>query len=104
MKPTEAPVKLPVKKRKIAGHEVVLNVSFFQSMIRFIAMLLLPILALLIDKHLLIYTTPVMAYLFITAITQFCIIKYAWHRYVKHEPPPIRPEYGKDPNFPEETV
>ncbi len=93
-----------IKKRKIAGRDIILNVSFQDSMIRFGAMVLLPIIVLMIDKNLVIYTAPILAYLFITALTQFCIIKYVWHRYIKHEPEPVPPEYGKDPHYPEESV
>jgi hypothetical protein len=93
-----------IKKRKVAGRDIILNVSFQDSMIRFGAMVLLPIVVLMIDKNLVIYTAPILAYLFITALTQFCIIKYIWHRYIKHEPEPVETEYGKDPHYPEESV
>ncbi len=93
-----------IKRRRIAGHDIVLNVSFKDSLIRFGIMLLLPVLMLIIDRHLVIYTAPVIAYLFITAITHFCWVKYIWRRYVKHDPPPVLPDYGKDPNYPAESL
>lgn len=93
-----------IRRRRIAGHDIILNVSFQDSMIRFGILLILPMLALFIDKHLVIYTAPVIGYLFITAVSQFCVIKYVWHRYIKKEPAPSRPEYGKDSNYPEESI
>lgn len=93
-----------IRRRRIAGNDIILNVSFQDSMIRFGVLLILPMLVLVIDKHLVIYTAPIIGYLMITAVIQFCVIKYAWHRYIKHEPPPVKPEYGKDPNYPEESL
>ncbi len=89
--------------KRILGKDVVLNVSFKDAMIRFIAMVFLPIIVVLVDKNLVIYTAPVLAYLFITALTKFCWVKYAWHHYVKHEITSA-PAYGKDPNAPEESL
>ena len=63
---------LPVK---IAGKDIKLNVSFNNALIRFGITLFLPMIMLLIDWHLIIYTAPVMAYLFVSAITHFCIFK-----------------------------
>ena len=98
-------VAIPVIKRKrIAGMDIVLNVGFEDALIRFGAMILLPVLLFFVDEHLIIYSAPVMAYLFISAITHFCIVKYAWRRYIKHKPPPVEPPYGQDPNYPEESV
>jgi hypothetical protein len=92
------------RKKRIAGHDIVLNVNYKDAMIRFGIILLLPILTLVIDKHLIIYTAPVMAYLFLSAITHFCVVKYVWHRYIKHEPAPALPAYGDDPDYPEESI
>jgi hypothetical protein len=89
---------------KIAGKDVRLNVNFKDSMIRFGITMFLPMIMLLIDYHMIIYTAPVMAYLFISAITHFCVIKYIWHRYIKHDPPAALPPYGENPDFPEESV
>lgn len=104
MKVAKSPVIQPVKRKRIAGHDIILNVDFKDAMIRFGIMVLLPILMYIIDTHLIIYTAPVLAYLFLTALTHFCVVKYAWHRYVKHDPPAVPPDYGKDPNYPEESV
>ena len=89
---------------RVAGKDITLNVSFKEAMIRFGITLFLPMLMLIIDKHLIIYTAPIIAYLFITGITHFCIIKYVWHRFVMHELP-IEPfPYGENPDYPEESV
>lgn len=104
MKTIEDPVKYPRRRRVIGRYDIILNVSFQESMIRFGVLLFLPLLILLIDRHLVIYTAPVIGYLFITAIIQFCVIKYIWQRYIKHDPTPVLPEYGKDPNYPDESV
>ncbi len=95
------PLHVPIK---MAGKDIVLNVSFTDAMIRFVVTIFLPILVLLIDKHLVIYTAPVMAYLFISGITHFCVIKYIWRRYILHEPPAVLPPYGENINYPEESV
>ena len=91
-------------KRKIGKHDIILNVDLKDSMIRFGITLFLPLSMLLIDKHLIIYTAPIMAYLFMSGITHFCVIKYAWHRYIKHEPVQDLKAYGEDPEYPEETI
>lgn len=93
-----------IPKRKIGRNDIPLNVTLKEAMIRFGIMLLIPIAALYIDKHLIIYTTPVVIYLFITGITRFCIIKRIWRRVIKHEGPFPTPKYGEDVNYPDETV
>jgi|HubBroStandDraft_1064217.scaffolds.fasta_scaffold1114979_1 hypothetical protein len=89
---------------KIAGKDIRLNVSFKDAMIRFGITLFLPMIMLLLDWHLIIYTAPLMAYLFVSGITHFCIIKYVWHRYIRHEPPTELPPYGENLEYPEESV
>jgi hypothetical protein len=84
--------------------DLVPNVGFKDAVIRFGITLLIPMVLLLIDKHLIIYAAPIMAYLFISAIGHFCIIKFLWHRYIKHETAAALPAYGTDPNYPEESV
>jgi hypothetical protein len=97
--------KLPgILWRRNDGKDIVLNVSLKDALIRFGFTILLPILALLIDAHLIIYTAPVIAYLFLSAIIRFCVIKYIWHRYIAREPAPTPKAYGKDPNYPEESL
>jgi hypothetical protein len=89
---------------KIEGRDIRLNVSFMEAIIRFGVLLLLPIVMLLVNAHLIIYTAPVMAYLFVSGLTHFCIIKYAWRRYIMHQPPAALPPYGENPDYPEESV
>ncbi len=89
---------------RFASNDIILNVSIKDALIRFGIMIILPILALVFDKHLVIYTAPPMTYLFVSAITHFCIIKYLWHHFVKHEASPALKGYGQDPNYPEESI
>jgi hypothetical protein len=89
---------------RVRGKDVILNVSFKEALIRFGIALGLPMLMLVIDAHLIVYTTPVLAYLFISGITHFCVFKYLWHRVIKHDPPAPLPPYGQDMNYPEESV
>jgi hypothetical protein len=108
-------LKIPAKEMdKIANRsgytkgdklkDLVPNVGFRDAVIRFGVTILIPMALLLIDKHLIIYAAPVMAYLFITAIGHFCVVKFLWHRYVKNEPVPVAAPYGTDPNYPEESI
>jgi hypothetical protein len=103
MKSKKQPAKMS-QKRRIAGRDIPLNVSINESLIRFGILILLPILTLLIDKHLMYYVIPICTYLFLTALAQFCIVKYIWHRFVKHDPPVEAPPYGEDPNYPDESI
>lgn len=73
--------------------DLVQNINFREALVRFGFTLVIPMLVLVVGKHLLIYTAPLIAYLFITALARFCIIKFMWHRYVKHEPV-VAPAYG----------
>jgi hypothetical protein len=93
-----------MERRKISLHDIPLNVTLTEAMIRFGFLLAVPMVALFIDKHLIIYTIPVVIYLFITGITRFCVIKYLWRRIINHEPPIQSPPYGKDINYPDESV
>ena len=103
MRPAAPLLTTPVKKR-ISFPDIRLNVSFQDSLIRFGILFLLPMMVLLIDKHFLIYLAPIMGYLFITALIQFCLIKYIWHRFFKGEIPSPTHVYGSDLNYPEESV
>ena len=103
MKSTKQSVKTP-QKRSIAGRDIPINVSINESLIRFGILILLPILTFLIDKRLMYFVIPVSTYLFLTALAQFCIVKYVWHRFIKHDPPPKDLPYGQDPNFPDESI
>jgi hypothetical protein len=89
---------------RLRGKEVTLNVGVREGVMRIGIAIGLPILMLVIDARLMVYTTPVLIYLFITGIDHFCIFKYWWYRYVKHQPTPDLPPYGQDPNYPEESL
>jgi hypothetical protein len=86
------------------GKDISLNVSLKDLLIRFGLTIFIPIVALLINFHLVIYTAPVIAYLFVTTLTRFCVIKYLWHYYVLNERTPVAIAYGEDPNYPEQTI
>ena len=94
----------PHTAKRNGGKDISLNVSLKDLLIRFGLTIFIPIIALLINVHLVIYTAPVVAYLFITTLTRFCVIKYMWHYYVLSERTPITIAYGEDPNYPEETI
>jgi hypothetical protein len=90
--------------KRNGGKDITLNVSLKDLLIRFGLTVFIPIVAMLIDAHLVIYTTPIIVYLFITMLTRFCFIKYLWHHYVLNQRIPLAKAYGKDPDYPEETI
>jgi hypothetical protein len=92
-----------IHKTKV-GKDINLNVSLKGLLIRFGLTIFIPIVVLLINVHLVIYTAPMIAYLFMTTLTRFCVIKYLWHYYVLSEHTPITIAYGEDPNYPEQTI
>ena len=94
----------PHTAKRNGGKDISLNVNLKDLLIRFGLTIFIPIIALLINVHLVIYTAPVIGYLFITTLTRFCVIKYMWHYYVLSERTPITIAYGEDPNYPEETI
>jgi hypothetical protein len=98
------PVESTTHQKKMWEHDLVQNIRFPEAIVRFGFTILIPMLMLGIDKHLIIYTAPLIAYLFITALARFCVVKYVWHRYIKHEPARSSPAYGKDPDYPEESA
>jgi len=61
-----------------------LNLSLQESLIRGMTAILLPMLLLLFDHKLILYVAPVIAYLYITALTHICPVKHAWRRITKH--------------------
>jgi hypothetical protein len=90
--------------KRIGKYDLPSNVHFEEAMIRFGFTLLIPMLMLGIDKHLIIYTAPIIAYLFITALARFCVVKYIWQRCIKPGQAAVVPAYGEDPDYPEESV
>lgn len=94
----------PAVWQRNGGKDITLNVSFQDALIRFGFTALIPIVALFADVRLIIYTAPVIAYLFVTSLCRFCVIKYLWHYLPMHRRLPVIKAYGKDPNYPEETI
>ena len=103
MKIVEPKVPVAIWQRS-GGKDIVLNIGLTDTLIRFIILVFLPVLALLIDIHLVIYTAPVIAYLFITTLVRFCVVKYCWQHYISRSGAPALIDYGKDLNYPEETL
>jgi hypothetical protein len=98
------PVGPKVLWKRNGGKDIVLNVNFKDALIRVGVAIFLPILAMFINKHWVIYITPVMFYLFVTALIRFCVIKYAWRRFIIGDGGPAVKGYGKDVNYPEESL
>jgi hypothetical protein len=94
----------PVVWRRNGGKDLILNVQFKDALIRGGFTILIPIIALLINVHLVIYTAPIIAYLFVTSLTRFCVVKHLWHYYILNERTPVIKPYGMDPDYPEETL
>ena len=84
--------------------DITLNVDLQDLLIRFGLTVFIPVVALLINVHLVIYTAPIIAYLFTTTLTRFCLVKYLWHHYALDQRIPVSIAYGEDPNYPEETI
>lgn len=103
MKNTIVPLPKPIKRKKIGGFDLELNLSLTNVLIRFGFVFLLPIVAMLIDRRLVVYTVPLCMYLLMTAMLKFCPINYFWQRYINHEALPHH-EYGNDPNYPDESI
>ena len=80
------------------------NLNLNSVIIRSAVTIFLPIAALLVDKTLVIYTAPVIAYLFTSVILRFCIIKYVWERYAKHQPSVAFATYPEDSKYPAESL
>lgn len=103
MKNTIGPLPKPSKRKKSGGFDLELNLSLTNVLIRFGVVFLLPIVAMLIDRRIVVYTVPLCMYLLMTSMLKFCPIKYVWQRYVNHESA-LHHEYGKDPNYPDESI
>jgi hypothetical protein len=70
----------PVVWKRNRGKDLNLNVPFKDALIRGGFTILIPIVALLIDAHLVIYTAPIIAYLFVTSLTRFCVVRHRIRR------------------------
>ena len=93
----------PVVWKRNGGKDLTLNVRFKDALIRGGLTILIPIVALLINVHLVIYTAPIIAYLFATSLTRYCVVKHLWHYYILNERIRVIKPYGMDPDYPEET-
>ena len=76
------PAGTPVSK------ELPLNLSLRESLLRGMTAILLPMALLLIDPRILLFISPLIVYLFITALTHICPIKNTWYRRVRKQSGP----------------
>ena len=76
------PAGTPVSK------ELSLNLSLKESLLRGMTAILLPMALLLIDHRILLFISPLIVYLFITALTHICPIKSIWYRRVRKQSSP----------------
>jgi len=65
--------------------DLALNLSFRESGIRAIVGIVLLFIMVPIDPLLIFYALPVTVYLYITALSHFCPIKYFWNRIYQHK-------------------
>jgi hypothetical protein len=94
---------LPIVWKRNGGKDLTLNVQFKDALIRGGLTILIPIVALLINVHLVIYTAPIVVYLFATSLTRYCVVKYLWQYYILNNRTLVTKPYGMDPNYPDET-
>jgi len=70
-----------------------LNVSLRESFIRGLGAIFILIPSLTFTDHrVLFWTLPVVAYLYVTALSHFCIIRYAWRHWLHHKKDPLLPD------------
>jgi hypothetical protein len=62
--------------------EMTLNLGLEECLLRGLIAVFLPMGLALVNHHLVFFAAPVMVYLLITALSHFCILKYAWHSWV----------------------
>ncbi|BDQ12092.1 hypothetical protein GCM10027036_34520 [Flavihumibacter cheonanensis] len=93
-----------LNKKAWIKRDIVLNVGFQESMIRGFITIFIPWPLLAINHNLLIYAAPVMFYLFVTALTHFCFIRYAWQHWIKHMKTAAICNFATDLNIPVEAV
>ena len=70
-------------------HDIKLNVGFEESIKREMVAIFVPWPFVLVNHNLVILAAPIMFYLFVSGLTRFCIIRYAWFHIVKHIPDPL---------------
>jgi hypothetical protein len=71
-----------VAGKPLKSKEMVLNLGLAECLARGFIAILLPMGLTLINHHLVFFAVPVMIYLLITALSHFCILKYAWQPWI----------------------
>lgn len=67
------------------GHDIHLNVSLGESIVRGLIAIFLPWPFIAVDPVWLIAGAPIAAYLLITALTHFCFFRYIWQHQFTHK-------------------
>lgn len=93
-------VKMHTEKEK----DLVLNVGFAESMKRGFIAIFLPWPFVFVNPYLMIAIAPLMFYLFVSGLTHFCFVKYAWQHWVKHIQTPAICDFATDLHIPVETI
>ena len=94
-----------MKKINWFQKDIVLNVGFSESITRGLITIFIPWPLLIINHNLMIYVAgPLMFYLFISALTHFCFIRYAWQHWIKHIPDPMVCDFATELKIPIKTI
>lgn len=103
---TENPVTANTiqNKKTWIERDIVLNVGFQESMIRGFITIFIPWPLLAINHNLLIYAAPVMFYLFVTALTHYCFIRYAWQHWVLKMKTPEVCDFAREMDIPVDSI
>ncbi|HTJ13451.1 MAG TPA: hypothetical protein VL547_15560 [Dinghuibacter sp.] len=90
-------LSLPKHHGTFIGTDLMLNVGLKESFIRgFVGIFVLVPLFGLIDHRVLWFGSPVIAYLYVSALSHFCVIRYMWRHWVKHEKDPLLKDLPAD--------
>ncbi len=84
--------------------DIILNVGFKESIVRCMVSIFLPWPFVMAGHALLLYVAPVMFYLFVSGLTHFCLIRYAWRHFVKHIPDPLICDFATDLDIPVNAI
>ncbi|MEO6870356.1 MAG: hypothetical protein ABI168_11965 [Ginsengibacter sp.] len=98
------PKKETTTKETWLERDIVLNVGFKESINRCVVSIFLPWPFVMADHLLLLYVAPVMFYLFVSGLTHFCVIRYAWRHFVKHIPDPLICSFAIDLDIPVKAI
>lgn len=91
-------------KKNWLKNDIVLNIGFTESLQRGFLSIFIPLPLVFINHTLLFYAAPVMFYLFVSALTHFCFIRYAWQHWVKHIPTPAICNFATELNIAVDTI